>query len=504
MKRKYQGGGQLPMGMMPMGNTGMQIPPEQGQLQEVEGGGTHEENPLGGVPVGPNASVEEGETMVDDPEGKYVFSDRLVVTEEIAEKHGLPKATVGQTFAEASELLIDEERPNDPIAQRGNEEMKERLKNAQEEKREGMVGQAKDFISTQTPEDMAMMAPEDQEMFKYGGYYITDKKAFGGIAKDLDMPESHLIQMCRGGRIKMQGGGLLPTGTGMMDVSQFLDPNLIGDITKLPMINTPGLDAISPTEDANVPLDNINLGALGSSAARSGNIQGAGAGIQSTQGSTDTGDGAGYGIPEMSGWNKVMRYAPVAANAFQIAKATEPIDRLEGRDYYIPESLDRPRYDAAPEIAGLRAMAGSTARDIQSNAGGSGAAASANLLANNRNLRGGMSEAYDRKQRTDLNTDLAVQQQEQGARQYNRGMDYQADLANQQAQAMKDQMLTTGVNAAGENLGAIGKEGYQRDLIRRMFPYGPEGEYYGDRGEFNKQMRQNMMSQWYQSLFKNQ
>lgn len=40
-------------------------------------GGTHETNPNGGIPIGKNALVEEGEYIWDGPDGKYVFSNRF-------------------------------------------------------------------------------------------------------------------------------------------------------------------------------------------------------------------------------------------------------------------------------------------------------------------------------------------------------------------------------------------------------------------------------------------
>ena len=49
-----------------------------GGLQEYEGGGTHEENPNGGIPIGQNATVESGETALDMGDmSKFIFSDRL-------------------------------------------------------------------------------------------------------------------------------------------------------------------------------------------------------------------------------------------------------------------------------------------------------------------------------------------------------------------------------------------------------------------------------------------
>ena len=51
-------------------------------LIEFEGGGTHEQNPLGGIPIGMNNqgqmnSVEAGESKYSFKDGDYVFSDRI-------------------------------------------------------------------------------------------------------------------------------------------------------------------------------------------------------------------------------------------------------------------------------------------------------------------------------------------------------------------------------------------------------------------------------------------
>lgn len=52
------------------------------RLTEFNGGGTHEENSLGGIPLGLGAngkrnSVEEGETRYEFDEGGYIFSNRI-------------------------------------------------------------------------------------------------------------------------------------------------------------------------------------------------------------------------------------------------------------------------------------------------------------------------------------------------------------------------------------------------------------------------------------------
>lgn len=92
-------------------------------LISIDNGGSHERNPYEGVPMGvdqngtPNL-VEEGETVFMD----YVFSKRLSVPKAIREKYKL-RGAKAISFAEASKKLAkeSEERPNDPISQRGLE-----------------------------------------------------------------------------------------------------------------------------------------------------------------------------------------------------------------------------------------------------------------------------------------------------------------------------------------------------------------------------------------------
>lgn len=97
-------GGDFPLGFTLVGN-----------------GGTHEENPYEGVPMGvdqqgiPNV-VEEDEVIYND----YVFSNRLKVPKAVRNKYKL-KGTKPISFAKAALQFAKEieERPNDPISRRG-------------------------------------------------------------------------------------------------------------------------------------------------------------------------------------------------------------------------------------------------------------------------------------------------------------------------------------------------------------------------------------------------
>lgn len=113
-------------------------------------GGTHEENPYGGIPQNNNPdgslnTVEQGETK----QGDYVFSNNLKITKQLADELRLPKQVEDKTFAEASKILNEVlvENSNDPIIKRtvdkqldslklGNEKAKEENNTNQEQLRQ--------------------------------------------------------------------------------------------------------------------------------------------------------------------------------------------------------------------------------------------------------------------------------------------------------------------------------------------------------------------------------
>lgn len=104
-------------------------------LRIIGNGGTHEENPMEGVPMGMDAEgtpnlVEQGEVIFND----YVFSNRLFADGDLLESFNLPKSYDGHSFAAIAEKLGDEskERPNDPISKRGLLSSMSRLQQAQE------------------------------------------------------------------------------------------------------------------------------------------------------------------------------------------------------------------------------------------------------------------------------------------------------------------------------------------------------------------------------------
>lgn len=114
-------------------------------LRIIGNGGTHEENPMEGVPMGMDAEgtpnlVEQGEVIFND----YVFSNRMFADGGLLESFNLPKSYDGYSFAAIAEKLGEEskERPNDPISKRGLLSSMSRLQQAQETVRQqNQIGQ---------------------------------------------------------------------------------------------------------------------------------------------------------------------------------------------------------------------------------------------------------------------------------------------------------------------------------------------------------------------------
>lgn len=111
------------------GNLNMDIPNYQTHggdffngVTKINEGGTHEENPNGGIVMGidekgvPNL-VEEGEVIYND----YVYSNRLTPDEKMLKKFNLPSKYKGKTYSYIAEDLSKEsdETPLDSISKRG-------------------------------------------------------------------------------------------------------------------------------------------------------------------------------------------------------------------------------------------------------------------------------------------------------------------------------------------------------------------------------------------------
>jgi hypothetical protein len=94
-------------------NTMNEIP-----VTEFRAGGTHDQNPLGGIPQGRGANglvnlVEEGELKIPDPrdptgQQQFVVSAQkdMKITKELAEENDLPKRYVGKTVRDVADAIL--------------------------------------------------------------------------------------------------------------------------------------------------------------------------------------------------------------------------------------------------------------------------------------------------------------------------------------------------------------------------------------------------------------
>ena len=130
------------------GNLNMDIPNYQSHggdffngVTKINEGGTHEENPNGGIIMGidekgvPNL-VEEGEVIYND----YVYSNRLTPDEEMLKKFNLPSKYKGKTYSYIAEDLSkeSEETPLDAISKRGLQANMAKLATIQELHRDAL------------------------------------------------------------------------------------------------------------------------------------------------------------------------------------------------------------------------------------------------------------------------------------------------------------------------------------------------------------------------------
>ena len=109
-------------------------------VKEINAGGSHEESPYEGVPMGEGNLVEEGEVIKDN----YVYSNRLHPTAEQLKSVGLPVKYKKYTYAKIAEELNKEskENPNDPISKRTLDSNFEKLKTIAEQSRKSFESEA--------------------------------------------------------------------------------------------------------------------------------------------------------------------------------------------------------------------------------------------------------------------------------------------------------------------------------------------------------------------------
>ena len=198
---------------------------QNGGLTRFDEGKSHQENPLGGIPIGGNNSVEENETK----QNNFIYSDRIYLDENIVSQYNLPKSLVGKSVADATKFIDNKFKGrNDKISQSTKNGMLSKIAEAQEamKPQEPEIEQSQEGMID--PTQMAFGGYVNRQM-EDGGYYDQNNPYFmqnpgvqqPGIGPmNQIQPVSQLTQANSLSQIKpFSTGNQLPTASAVPDTA---------------------------------------------------------------------------------------------------------------------------------------------------------------------------------------------------------------------------------------------------------------------------------------------
>lgn len=181
---------------------------------KVEAGGTHEENPNGGVQIGvdqegtPNL-LEEGEPVYKD----YVYSDNIKASERFLKDNNIPEKYAGELYSKIADSFFSEaeNRPYDPISRNGLEAMLGRLADAQEgQKAYNEQRQLERELKNLSPDELAaleeMLAAQEQPGLEGASADVPPMPAQPEMVPQEQMAPEQMPMMRNGGRLFAGGG----------------------------------------------------------------------------------------------------------------------------------------------------------------------------------------------------------------------------------------------------------------------------------------------------------
>lgn len=206
-------------------------------LTHVNAGGSHEENPAGGVQMGvdeqgvPNM-VEEGEVIFND----YVFSNRIELDAETKKSLHFPIRR-SLTYADAAKKLEVEikERPNDPISRAGFLRQMQTLEDNQERQKQEMAAEnARRAFESLSPEEQTAimqqysqqqseqqaMEEQPQEVSPEEAAMAEQAQMQQAVPEEAVPAEAMMPQMAEGGRLYADGGVLADPETIVVPATQ--------------------------------------------------------------------------------------------------------------------------------------------------------------------------------------------------------------------------------------------------------------------------------------------
>lgn len=194
-------------------------------LTKFDEGGLHENNPNGGVPIGNNNSVEEGETK----QNNFIYSNRIFLDSNIVSQYNLPKSLVGKSVADATKFIDNKFKGrNDKISQSTKNGMLSKIAEAQEAMKPAEPEMEQSQEGMIDPTQMAFGGYVNRQM-EDGGYYEQNNPYFmqnpgvqqPGIGPmNQIQPVSQLSQANSLSQIKpFSTGNQLPTASAVPDTA---------------------------------------------------------------------------------------------------------------------------------------------------------------------------------------------------------------------------------------------------------------------------------------------
>lgn len=431
----------------------------------IGNGGTHEENPMEGVPMGvapdgtPNL-VEQGEVKFNN----YVFSNRLFATGGLLAAHNLPTTYADHSFADIAERLSKEssERPNDPISKRGLMSAMTRLQQAQEQVRMeenrggnkyahgGKMGRKYDGEGDK-PNLLQFYTPQERWLRTLQRQGVVPTYELPAFKK----PYSMMTPEERTASFNLEVPSLVDTRT---PAERWVDEN-IKPVQFNPSAITGDAGSDTDTEDPNT---NSSRQGRGLTWLRYAPAVGAGLGV----------------LTDALEWTN----SPDYGNADLVGSAVDNLTNVEFTpigNYLTYRPLDRNYY-----INKLNAQAGATRRAIVNQSGGNRATALAGLLAADYNAQNVLGDLARQAEEYNFNQRREVETFNRGTNQFNSEMGLKASIANQANDKLRLQARTTQAqlrdqadarSSAGraanltnlfDSLGEIGREEFSRNMIQ--------------------------------------
>lgn len=425
-------------------------------LTIINNGGTHEENPMEGVPMGVDSEgipnlVEESEAIYND----YVFSNRLTANKKLLESVGLSKLYDNHSFADIAEKLgkESEERPNDPISKRGLNNSLERLKQAQEVLKQQKTAEKQSQTQNQNAEG--------------------NKFALGGTKASYTLLDPNSTMVGDGYEAsKYIDNGVAPMSSNY-DLTSYYYPSNPGGTSPIKARAAAKREGYNvgitlndyynnPLENSEYNKDNSTNKSNNETWLRYAPVVGASIGLGQNLFSKPNYSSANT---ILAAANTVGNYMPVGYNPIGNYLQYKPLDR----NYYINN---------------LNAQAGATRRAIMNSSSPSRNAA---LLAANYTTTNNLGNLARQAEEYNLAQRQAVETFNRGTNQANAELGLKAAMANQsalasarqaklsgivQAMKMRDDIdsrrnasLSANLTNLFDSLGNIGKEAYARNMI---------------------------------------